>query len=218
MQNSWGPEWGYHGFAILTYEDWVENGMDAWVAVLGAPSRRRVPTTLVRSMQRRREARIRTQAGSTSPNYVYQNDDVQPWTEDDANLHTIVLGNNGAPLSRIVETGDGAAAVRAVVRDELDRWLSASSTHRHVVLYGHGGLTSEDDALLRVQIMGPYFLANGIYPLFINWRTGILETFGRDQGSDGHHVKVVTRLEPNGSVQMRKRLVNMSRNLCDSCH
>ena len=37
IQNSWGGSWGYRGFAILTYADWVKNGMDAWVAVMGAP-------------------------------------------------------------------------------------------------------------------------------------------------------------------------------------
>ena len=37
IQNSWGGKWGYRGFAILTYADWVKNGMDAWVAVMGAP-------------------------------------------------------------------------------------------------------------------------------------------------------------------------------------
>ncbi len=37
IQNSWGEKWGYFGFAVLTYKDWVENGSDAWVAVRGAP-------------------------------------------------------------------------------------------------------------------------------------------------------------------------------------
>ena len=37
IQNSWGPAWGHGGFAVLPYEDWSANGMDAWVAVLGAP-------------------------------------------------------------------------------------------------------------------------------------------------------------------------------------
>jgi len=38
IQNSWGPRWGYRGFAVLTYPDWLQNGMDAWVAVPGAPA------------------------------------------------------------------------------------------------------------------------------------------------------------------------------------
>ena len=30
IQNSWGSHWGYQGFAVLSYADWVENGNDAW--------------------------------------------------------------------------------------------------------------------------------------------------------------------------------------------
>ena len=37
VQNSWGHDWGYEGFAILSYGDWLENAMDAWVAVIGVP-------------------------------------------------------------------------------------------------------------------------------------------------------------------------------------
>ena len=37
VQNSWGPAWGYKGFAILPYHDWFDNGYDAWALALGAP-------------------------------------------------------------------------------------------------------------------------------------------------------------------------------------
>jgi hypothetical protein len=39
VQNSWGDSWGRRGFAVLGYEDWVTNGHDAWVSVMGAPMR-----------------------------------------------------------------------------------------------------------------------------------------------------------------------------------
>src|SRR5262245_3084875 len=32
VQNSWGPDWGTEGLAILSYEDWMANRQDAWVA------------------------------------------------------------------------------------------------------------------------------------------------------------------------------------------
>lgn len=35
VQNSWGASWGSDGFAVLSYEDWLNNRMDAWVAQLG---------------------------------------------------------------------------------------------------------------------------------------------------------------------------------------
>jgi Papain family cysteine protease len=37
VQNSWGLDWGLNGFAVLTYSDWLANGMDAWVGTLGVP-------------------------------------------------------------------------------------------------------------------------------------------------------------------------------------
>ncbi len=37
LQNSWGHAWGRQGFARISYDDWLENGSDAWVARLGAP-------------------------------------------------------------------------------------------------------------------------------------------------------------------------------------
>ncbi|HEY1128160.1 MAG TPA: C1 family peptidase, partial [Roseateles sp.] len=37
VQNSWGTGWGASGFAVLSYEDWVTNGTDAWAVALGVP-------------------------------------------------------------------------------------------------------------------------------------------------------------------------------------
>ena len=39
VQNSWGPDWGFAGFCQITYDDWLANGSDVWVARLGAPDR-----------------------------------------------------------------------------------------------------------------------------------------------------------------------------------
>ncbi|MGA7982758.1 MAG: hypothetical protein WCA32_21365 [Chromatiaceae bacterium] len=36
VQNSWGLGRGFKGFDILTVEDWVRRGSDAWVTVMGA--------------------------------------------------------------------------------------------------------------------------------------------------------------------------------------
>jgi hypothetical protein len=37
IQNSWGPDWGAGGFALLPYEDFLMHATDVWVAQLGVP-------------------------------------------------------------------------------------------------------------------------------------------------------------------------------------
>ena len=37
IQNSWAADWGFHGFGHITYDDWLANATDTWVARLGAP-------------------------------------------------------------------------------------------------------------------------------------------------------------------------------------
>jgi Papain family cysteine protease len=34
VQNSWGPDWGFNGFALLPYDDWTMNGNDASLSAL----------------------------------------------------------------------------------------------------------------------------------------------------------------------------------------
>jgi pimeloyl-ACP methyl ester carboxylesterase len=46
------------------------------------------------------------------------------------------------------------------------------------VIYAHGGLNSEGDAIARARAMGRYFLGNDCYPLFLVWKTGLLESIG----------------------------------------
>jgi hypothetical protein len=37
VMNSWGLHWGYDGLAILTYDDWLANGMDVWCTSQATP-------------------------------------------------------------------------------------------------------------------------------------------------------------------------------------
>ena len=70
IQNSWGPDWGFRGFAVLTYADWIKNGMDAWVAVMGAPVvTRGTAVALNRSplQQRTTAPALRPTASSSGP-------------------------------------------------------------------------------------------------------------------------------------------------------
>ena len=179
VQNSWGTDWGYHGFAVLPYEDWVENGYDAWVAVLGAPARtaksaRTVSDTTLNASGAMRSTFFRG-GDRLGDDYAYQNPRLKPIPVEEAYLHTIVLGNNGEALNTMV---DRAGAVEDVKETAftLPRAFLQASAHPKLVIYAHGGLNAEDASIKRIRVMTPYFIENDIYPLFVTWRTGILES------------------------------------------
>ena len=44
-----------------------------------------------------------------------------------------------------------------------------------ILLYAHGGLVGESDALTYAKTMYPWWLSKGIYPVFFVWETGIRE-------------------------------------------
>ncbi|KQN75488.1 hypothetical protein ASF04_05285 [Duganella sp. Leaf61] len=109
-----------------------------------------------------------------------------PWSTDTAYAHTLVSGNNGVLRSSRPDIGRAADLVAVAVDEGLGAWLRSGSSgsngvsggRKKVVIYAHGGLNTESASLRRIRVMGPYFAANGIYPLFYTWRTGVLETLG----------------------------------------
>lgn len=179
VQNSWGPDWGYHGFAIMSYQDWVQHGTDAWVAVLGAPMMVQIEDRTRSSISLRDVADGKAEwswrperAGKV---YEYKNKDVQPLSESKAYEHSVVLANNGRPLNRFLNVEDAAAAVKEAAFSLPLQWLQQQQAPK-LAIYAHGGLNDEEDSIKRIRVMAPYFRENGIYPLFITWRTGFRES------------------------------------------
>jgi hypothetical protein len=76
IQNSWGADWGFHGFCQVTYDDWLANGSDVWVARLGAP---------IELLDRESVSRGVGVASQGTRGYVFC--DLRP--------HIVSLGNNG---------------------------------------------------------------------------------------------------------------------------
>jgi hypothetical protein len=192
VQNSWGELWGARGFAVLPYEDWVEHGTDAWVCALGVPvavsdARLALSRFRVSSGQS-----LGTQTG-TPKNPANPSDDpwpidhpfdfaaYQPWSTAKAYAHTLVSGNDGALTPSEVSFGVGVDPepyATKVVRDEPRAWFARQPTgaRARVMVYAHGGLNGEDESVRRIRVLGPYAEANGIYPLFMTWKTGPIET------------------------------------------
>ena len=175
LQNSWGIDWGFKGFALLTYEDWVLNGDDAWVAAMSAPVRRKqrqlAPTG--RSTGSLQVTALAAPPASAAP----KPKEWRPWTESEAYAHCVVMGNDGKLLRRLVDTADPADNLRKVAFDNPTQAIADGC--KHIVIFAHGGLNSEEVALQRAMIMGPWFVANRIHPIFVVWRTSLTESLGQ---------------------------------------
>lgn len=175
VQNSNGPEWGFKGFALLPYDDWIAHAVDAWVAVLGAPMQVTDPglvpsTTSKISLEESVNSSVATGSEKESKPQVAS------WSREYAYRHCIVQGQGGFPINRLVSKESATSAVKQVSYDSVREWCLEDATNRKLALYIHGGLVSEKNALLRARRLGPYFEENGIYPLFQIWKTGPVET------------------------------------------
>jgi len=188
VQNSWGTGWGAQGFAVVPYEDWVTHGADAWTVGLG------VPVELAVTGQQRGRAVMaaprhfvasqpKVPQTEGSPGWMGGTDPLAgkagAWSEGEAYAHTLVTGNDGVIVNHLADVADAAASAEKVSLTLPLRWLRAQPPHeRRLVVYAHGGLNSKAASIARIRMLAPYFERNGIYPLFVTWQTGWLETLG----------------------------------------
>jgi hypothetical protein len=162
LQNSWGNDWGAAGFAVLTYLDWLANGMDAWVVSLGVPGV--IAGRLVVS-----KGAVGNRAGADRSKW---------WDTGLAYQHSIILGNDGR-VSRYLTEDEQPRKLQQQAYALPDQWFRQQlSVPKRLVIYAHGGLNSEADAIKRASAMGRFFVGNGCYPLFLVWKTGLLESIG----------------------------------------
>jgi hypothetical protein len=183
VQNSWGKKWGNCGFAILTYKDWASNGSDAWVCVLGAKTRSKMPDYFnSSSVNRGREALAQSAILSklVVPQSSAESDRPRNiWNTSQAYAHSVVMGNDGKVINRLVDKKDGPEAIRCAVLEDAQVFFQKPGVRApRLLIYAHGGLNSEGDSLERIKVLGPYLEANNIYPVFLSWKTGLLESVG----------------------------------------
>lgn len=203
VQNSWGTGWGASGFAILGYEDWASHGTDAWAVALGVPQdlsdiRGRAAPPAKAAKAVRAAGGFRTMAGrglsdvgatlreGDNPrddpwpfNHAFAHRPYHPLRTDAAYTHTLVSGNDGQLMATDFTRarGDREGLARELVVERPAAWFKARKDRTvKLALYAHGGLNSEVGAVQRIRVLAPYFLANGIYPLFFTWKTGPGET------------------------------------------
>lgn len=162
LQNSWGTDWGEGGFAILTYQDWLANAMDAWVVSLGVPG-------VVAGQLATPGLAGSGRAGADRSRW---------WSVDLAYRHSVIFGTDGR-IARYLTEDEQPRKLQQQVFVHPDAWFRQQpDKKKRLVLFAHGGLNSESAAIKRTQAMGRYFIGNGCYPLFLVWRTGLFEAIG----------------------------------------
>ncbi|HWI82633.1 C1 family peptidase [Ramlibacter sp.] len=198
VQNSWGTTWGASGFAVLPYDDWIVNATDAWACGLGVPavvrdgagrktrpiaasSWRMASGTSLTALDRQTR-QPRNPADDPWPiDHAFNFTDYEPWSTAAAYEHSLVTGNNGelAPTDFTRDPRDRRGLARQIVVEAPQMWLASRSENvLRLAVYAHGGLNSEQESIERIRVLGPCFEANGIYPIFLTWKTGPGETIG----------------------------------------
>lgn len=194
VQNSWGRRFGAAGFARMSYADWAKHGTDAWACALGVPGEAttlRVESTRWFIPAGGQAASSGAAASATGPaddpwpiphepgDFDYPA--YQPLSTAEAYQLTLVTGNDGRLCIRDMSQGSTAAYAKDIMCTRPKTWLAAwrkahPGDSPKVAIYAHGGLNGEDESLRRIRVLAPYFLANGIYPLFLTWQTGAGDT------------------------------------------
>lgn len=177
IQNSWGPDWGHGGFGLLSYDDWLENGTDVWVARLGAP------VTL-----RRAESTAAVHASTAAQSASYSYADLRP--------HIVSVGNNGV-LKAGGDYGSTPEELRRVFGEDIPRVTEGWGVPR-ILLYAHGGLVGEQAAVQRLAEYRPTLLAGEVYPLAFIWHSDYWTTITnilRD---------AISRRKPEGALDAAK--------------
>jgi predicted chitinase len=150
LQNSWGSTWGDGGFGRISYDDWLRNGTDVWVARLGAP----VALHLAESTATAHSAAARE---SVAYSFV----DLRP--------HIIAVGNDGK-LRPGGDYGTTESGLAQIFQQDIPR-VTENWGKRRILLYAHGGLVSETAGVQRLADYRPELLKNEVYPLAFIWKT-----------------------------------------------
>ena len=165
VQNSWGPGWGSHGYAILSYDDWLRNAMDCWVAQLGVVTDEHREISKSGTLRSDAAGRVALAASE-----VLRNRELSPFI--------INMANNGA-LSNSGDFRTTPDDVRAIVDVQLERarrdWGLANQPV-DVCIYAHGGLVDEPSAANVAAKWIPLLYEQRVFPVFLMWETGFIET------------------------------------------
>lgn len=170
VQNSWGKEWGNCGFAILSYKEWLKNGLDVWVAVMGVPIDLENCSQTFTSNSLSSASKVHEEL-KEEKNSIKK----EPIKEEKAYNHTLVLNANGRAKHTIISTSSLKRSIEIICYDNLRSWLKSSEKNRKVIVYALGGLENEKTYITKIKKLIPCFLNNGVYPIFLTWQQSYQE-------------------------------------------
>ena len=153
IQNSWGKGWGDNGVALWSYEDWIENVMDAWVFRQALPTPQIFGKTAGSSRVIDSESGLQKTSSTPRANVAG---------------HFVHIDDGRYKTSgRYWSTPDDV--------EQTAKYVASSSKYKHLLIYAHGGLNSPKDSAKRIAAMRDTYKANGIYPFHIMYDTGVAE-------------------------------------------
>jgi hypothetical protein len=151
VQNSWAEDWGLKGLAHWSYEDWIENVMDAWVFRLALPT----PSIFGLRPGNARLPQADAQARPKVPRSTIAG-------------HFVHVDDGGYKES-------GRYWSNAFDVEQTAELVAKSDKYDHLLLYVHGGLNAPEDSARRVAAMRQVFKDNRIYPFHVMYDTGLAE-------------------------------------------
>lgn len=155
LQNSWGPAWGKEGFAHISYDDWLANGTDVWVARLGAP------------------VAVKT-AAAVATRHSSATSYTDAFSLNDLRRHIVSIGNDGC-LKTGGTYGTGEDEVHQIFEHHIPH-LTAGWKNRRILLYAHGGLVDETSSVQRLADYLPALLRAEVYPVSFIWHSDFWTT------------------------------------------
>lgn len=173
IHNSWDTAWATKGRAILTYQDWLDNAMDCWVAQIGVITDLHIAIASAPTLRT-------TATGSVTlaADQKLRNREIDPFIVD--------MENNGR-LSNTGEFRTQESDLEALVTHHLGeartKWNLGETDLIDIAIYAHGGLTSEDGAANTAAKWIPALYEARIFPIFFMWETDLWSTL-KDRVAD----------------------------------
>ena len=163
LQNSWDTSWGTRGYAILTYDDWLENAMDCWVAQLGVVTDEHSAIARSGTLRTDRAGNVELAASN-----VLRDREISPFI--------LSMGSNGRlSTSGVFRTGPDD--VRAIVDVHLEKARAVwklQDKPLDVCVYAYGGLGGGEEAARCAAHWIRLLYEARIFPVFLLWETDLL--------------------------------------------